>query len=339
MMRVTSSALVLILLASFHVTAESRTDEGITAFQAGRYSAAAIALKGATDDRGKAYLALTQAAQGNCPSALPALTRSGTRDAALRRLAGLAAVRCYTATGNGPAAESLLNSLLQTFPGDADLLYAQAKLHMKAFNDATMQMFQRTPASYRVHQLSAEIFEIQNRFDEAAAEYRKAIELNPKAPDLHFRLGRAILLESHEGKALDQAAEQFRQELALSPEDSATEFQLAQIAQVKGDIPEAKTRLQRALDLSSSFVAPRIALAKLNTRDKDYDNAIRLLIEAIQLQPSNESAHYALMTAYRDSGRMSEAKAEKAVLDKLQKPPESEFSDFLKKLGEKSNPQ
>jgi hypothetical protein len=32
---------------------------------------------------------------------------------------------------------------------------------------------------------------------------------------------------------------------------------------------------------------------------------------------------------------MDKAKSEKAILDKLQKPPEGEFSDFLKKLGEK----
>jgi hypothetical protein len=31
---------------------------------------------------------------------------------------------------------------------------------------------------------------------------------------------------------------------------------------------------------------------------------------------------------------MDKAKQEKAILDKLQKPPEGEFSDFLKKLGE-----
>jgi hypothetical protein len=32
---------------------------------------------------------------------------------------------------------------------------------------------------------------------------------------------------------------------------------------------------------------------------------------------------------------MEKAKAEKAILDRLQKPPQGEFSDFLKRLGEK----
>jgi hypothetical protein len=53
------------------------------------------------------------------------------------------------------------------------------------------------------------------------------------------------------------------------------------------------------------------------------------------MQPANESAHYALMMAYRDSGQMEKAKAQKAELDRLQRPPEGEFTQFLKRLGEK----
>jgi DNA-binding SARP family transcriptional activator len=73
----------------------------------------------------------------------------------------------------------------------------------------------------------------------------------------------------------------------------------------------------------------------VETLDKRYDRAISLLSQAVELQPANETAHYALLTAYRDAGQTDKAKSEKAILDKLQKPPEGEFSDFLKKLGEK----
>ena len=57
------------------------------------------------------------------------------------------------------------------------------------------------------------------------------------------------------------------------------------------------------------------------------------------VQPANEAAHYALMMTYRDSGQLEKAKSEKAVLDRLQRPPEGEFTQFLKKLGEKPPPQ
>ena len=56
-------------------------------------------------------------------------------------------------------------------------------------------------------------------------------------------------------------------------------------------------------------------------------------------QPASESAHYALMLAYRNAGRMEDAQLEKAVFEKLKRPPEGEFTEFLKKLGEKAPSQ
>jgi len=322
------------LLAVGIAAADSTRDEGIAAFKAGRYSVALTKLKGTHDKTAGLFLSLTQAALGDCKAALPGLT-ANISDPISYRLSGLAAVKCYSITGDHANAFALLQRLQQRFPNDPDVLYTSAKLYMKAFNDTTLAMFQRAPASYRVHELSAEIFEVENRYSDAMAEYRKAIELNPNAPDLHFRLGRAILLQSHNPEALEQAASEFRSELKLSPEDGACEFQLGQISQVEGKAVDAKSHFERAVSLSPTFVQALIALGKLDTQEKQYGEAISLLSRATGIQPANEAAHYVLLTAYRDSGQMDKAQAEKTILDKLQKPPEGEFSEFLKKLGEK----
>ncbi|MFL6463958.1 MAG: tetratricopeptide repeat protein [Bryobacteraceae bacterium] len=327
--------ITIALLLSTIGNAQSAADEGIAAFKEGRYSLALAKLKGTKDPTGSAFLALAQAATGDCKSALLSMAALQPQDPVLQRLIGLAQVKCYGATGDNAHAFALSDQLQKQYPNDADVHYTAAKLHMKAFNDATFAMFQRTPASYRVHELSAEIFETQNRYAEAISEYRKAIELNPKAPDLHFRLGRAILLQSHDAQALDGAATEFQSELKLSPEDSASEFQLGQIALVKNNYADAKTRFERALTLSPNFVQAQISLAKVHLQEKNYAQAIRLLTQATTAQPANESAHYNLLTAYRNAGQLDKAKEEKAVLDRLQKTPEGEFSDFLKKLGEK----
>ncbi|HXE13775.1 MAG TPA: tetratricopeptide repeat protein [Bryobacteraceae bacterium] len=322
-------------------SAESLRDEGIAAFNRGQYSVALDKLQRAVsadsqDAKARVFLALTQAARNDCPPALPVLKAdSKNPDNQLARLAGLATVKCDEAGGRELDAMMILDRLQQRFPADADVLYAVAKLHMKAFNEATRRMYQRTPSSYRVHELSAEIFEIQNRFDEAVDEYQKAIALNPNAPDLHFRLGRALLLRSHSGAALEQASQAFLAELKLNPEDAASEFQLGQIAGAQNKPDAARAHFEKALVLSPSFPEAMVALGKLDAQAKQYDRAISLLKRAIGLQPANETAHYALMMAYRDSGQMEKAKAEKAELDRLQRPPEGEFTQFLKKLGEK----
>ncbi|MGA8029932.1 MAG: tetratricopeptide repeat protein [Bryobacteraceae bacterium] len=329
---------VLILIAAGLSAGQSAREEGIAAFRDGLYSVALTKLNGARDKTAAIFLALTEAALGDCKKALPGLTGS-IGDPVLSRLTGLAAVKCFSLTGDNANAYSLLERLERQFPSDPDVLYTAAKWHMKAFNDATFAMFQRAPASYRVHELSAEIFEVENRYSDAIAEYRKSIEMNPNAPELHFRLGRAILLQSHNPEALDSAASEFNSELKLSPEDSACEFQLGQIAQVKGKSADARSHFERALSLSPSFVQALIALGKLDIQEKQYAEAISLFTRATEAQPTNETAHYALLTAYRDSGQMEKAKAEQAVLKHLQKPPEGEFSDFLKKLGEKQPDQ
>jgi tetratricopeptide (TPR) repeat protein len=335
MMRAISFQPLSILLLACTLAAESPREEGIRAFHEGRYSVALAKLKNAKDPAGEVFFALTEAALGDCKAALPQLTKTGTGDPALSRLAGLAAAKCYASTGDDANAFTVLQHLRQRFPNNPDVLYTTARLHMKSFNDATFAMFQRAPSSYRVHQLSAEVFEVENRYSDAVAEYRKAIEMNPNAPDLHYRLGRAILLASHDPNSLEQAAAEFRAELKLNPEDGACEFQLGQIAQVQSKTGEAKSHFERAISLSPNFVQALVSLGKLYSQEKRQTEAISVLVRATQLQPANETAHYALLTAYRDSGQMDKAKQEKTILDRLQKPPEGEFSDFLKRLGEK----
>jgi len=336
--------LAAIGLFTLHGAAQNaQRDQGIKAFEEGRYSIALSALRSAVkqnphDETAAVFLALTQAAMGNCKAALAELSKP-RRDAVLDRLSGIAEAKCESASGNEAAAFSRLQQLKTRFPNDADILYLDATLHMKAFNDATFAMFQHTPSSYRVHELSAQIFEVQNRYSEAIAEYKKAIELNPNAPGLHYRLGRAMLLASHSPQALQEAAEEFQAELRISPEDSACEFQLGQIAQTQSNMAQAQAHFERAIQLSPDFTQALIALGKIYSQEKQYSQAIELLSRATRIQPSNEAAHYALMTAYRDAGQMEKATAEKMVLDHLQKPPEGEFSDFLKKLGEKQPAQ
>jgi tetratricopeptide (TPR) repeat protein len=238
-------------------------------------------------------------------------------------------VQCLIGAERLAEAFPVLARLESEFPSDADVLYQSARLHMRAFNDAVSRMFQRTPASYRVNQLSGEIFEIQGRIQEAIGEYRKAIAKNPKAVNLHYRLGRALALESQH----DEAVREFEAELRLNPADALAEYQMAQILALQQKSAEAAERFEKSLTLKPDFVEAMIALAKLRP-----SSAVALLEKATELAPKNESARYALLIAYRNAGRMEDAQKQKAELDRLQRPPEGEFTEFLKKLGEKPQP-
>lgn len=275
-------------------------------------------------------VALKRAAAGECEAVLPDLEKSS-----LRREAGLALAQCHIAAKRFDAAGPVVLRLEKQFPSDPDVLYLAANYHMRAWNDAIYRMYQKAPSSWRVDQLSAEVFETQGKYVEAVGEYRKAIAKSPKSLNLHYRAGRALLQQSHDPAVLEDARREFEAELALNPADAVAEYQVAQIWAARGNQAEASKRFERAAQLRPDFPEALIAVAKLRSDAKRYNEAVPLLERAIRLQPRAENAHYALMMAYRNAGRTADAQREKAELDRLQKPPEGEFTDFLKRLGEK----
>ncbi|WP_321472529.1 tetratricopeptide repeat protein [uncultured Paludibaculum sp.] len=326
----------------FALSAGAQTDpllSGLEAYRKGDLPAAERNLRIAAkspDPRASAFLALTLAATGRCDEAVPALKQAykGT-NAEIARLAGLAFVQCRLTSGPVEEAAAVINELKAKHPADADVLYQSARLYMRAWNDTIYLLYQKAPSSFRVNQLSGEVLETQGQFTEAAAEYRKAIAKNPRALNLHFRLGRALLMSAHSPDVLDAAMREFQAELALNPSDSVVLYQIAQILQNQQKPQEAAAKLQQALALNPEFPEALIALGKVRVDEKKNDEAITLLQRAVKLSPGSESAHYSLMMAYRNAGRMAEARREKAELDRIQKAPEGEFTDFLKKLGEK----
>jgi tetratricopeptide (TPR) repeat protein len=317
--------------------------KGIQEFREGKYEAAKTTLGQALrqkpgDAHARTFLALARAATGDCDAASSDLSATFATSPIpdLRRLAGVALAQCHLAANRPDAALPIVMELEKQFPADADVLYEAAKVYMKGWNDVVFQMFQKTPASYRVNQVSAEIFEVQGRYAEAAAEYRKAIEKNPAAVNLHFRLARAVLMQSHSAEAIGEARREFEAELKLNPGDAVAEYEIGQILVTENRPQEAAPRFERAMTLAPDFAEALLAVGRMRSDAKRYDDAIPLLERAVRLQPENESAHYNLMIAYRNAGRTAEALREKAEIDKLERPPAGEFTEFLKKLGEKA---
>lgn len=332
-------AISALILVSALFGQEEALQKGIAEFNRGQYSAAETWLEKAPDTaQRRAFLALTRAARGHCETGQKALAEqfADGGDPELRRLSGLALTQCMLSLGHYDEASPVLARLKALYPADADVLYESARLHMKAWNETVHEMFQTIPNSYRVNQISAEIFEIQNRYQEAASEYRKAIEKNPAALNLHFRLGRDLLLEAHSAENLALARREFEKELELNPGDAVAEYEVGQILLATQQVVEATRRFERAAALSPTFPEALQALAKLRLEAKQYGEAVALLEKVVRLQPGNESAHYSLMLAYRDLGRASDAAREQAELDKLRESPQGEFTDFLKRLGEKA---
>ena len=341
-MRVISFLMVGLAATLSAQNAENVLDQGIEQFHKGQYGTALQSFERAVnlspaDARGITFLAITRAAMGDCNRSIGELKlqSSRNRDPEIRKLAGLAFIQCLLPHNEFTEIIPVLGDLQKAFPTDPDVLYEAAKVYNKAWNFTIYDLFQKAPASFRVNQLSAEVFETQGRYAEAAAEYKKAIDKNGSALNLHYRMGRALLLQGHDSASFAQAREHFEAELKLNPADAAVEYQIGQICLNEQKSAEAADRFEKALAIAPNFAEALVALAKLRLAAKQNAEAVALLERAVKSQPSMEAAHYNLMLAYRESGKSKDAQREKQVLDRLQRPPEGEFTDFLKKIGDK----
>jgi len=341
-MRAIKRSLVPLALSALAMAQPSDLLHGLQRFQRGDYAGAEVqfrdVLKKGDDATARTFLALVEAGTGRCREALPDLDKgfSDSRGADTQRLAGLALAQCQIRESRTEDAFRTLERLKTLYPDDADVLYQTARFYMGAWNQTVREMFQKNPASFRVNQLSAEVFETESKYDAAIDEYRKALAKSPQTIGLHFRLGRAILMQSHEAAALREALPEFEAELRLNPRDAAAEYEIAQVLLAEQKPDDALPHLQRAADLAPDFPEALIALAKCRAEHGQNAAAIPLLEHAVELTPRSQAAHLALMLAYRNAGRAQDAQAQKEIVDKLMKPPEGEFSEFLKKLGERN---
>jgi tetratricopeptide (TPR) repeat protein len=311
---------------------------GVALYGSGRPADAASALQTALHlDPGQmqaeVFLGLSDADLGHCQDATPLLSKHFKTDTELklRRLVGLSLLGCDLASSQLDLAEDVAQSLRQTYPDDPDVLYNLAELYTRLWDSVAADLMEKHPESYRVHQLGGEVMEAQGRTDRAIKEYELALKENPKVPQLNYRIGR-LILQGGGTNANQEALEKFQQELALNASDAPSEYWIGVIDTNQHKTKEAEEHLRRSESLDPGFADPCIGLAKLLLQEKQPEKAVRELQKAIQLQPNDATAHYELMEAYRDQGKLAEAQQEMAAFQKLQKANAASFRSQLDSL-------
>jgi tetratricopeptide (TPR) repeat protein len=180
----------------------------------------------------------------------------------------------------------------------------------------------------------------QGQLDEAMAEYRRAIELDPKGASSHYKLGicwhargrldeamaenrRAIELDPKGGAAhnglgmcwqargrLDEAMAEYRRAIELDPKASWAHCQLGICLQARGRLDEATAEYRRAIELDpkASWAHHQLGIC-LQGRGR-LDEATAAYRRAIELDPKGATAHHRLGTCWQARGRLDEAMAE-----------------------------
>ena len=260
--------------------------------------------------------AIKLAESGHCAEALPSLKRfinqAGTSD--LKRSLGLNGVRCAMTLNQTNTALIFLQVLTRDFPRDPDVLYLAVHAYSDLSTRASQQLAENAPGSYQAHELLAESFEMQGKWDDAAREYQTILKQNPSMPGIHFRLGRVLLSEPNPPPTMaEEAQQQFEDELKIDPTNAGAEYILGELAGQKQQWDEAIGHFTRASKLDPGFGAAFVGLGASLVSEKRFADAIPPLETAVKLQPGNPAAHYNLAVAYSRSGRKAEADREFAI--------------------------
>ena len=311
---------------------------GVALYGSGRPTEAASALQTALrldpgQRQAEVFLGLSDADTGRCRDATPLLAKhfGAQTELKLRRLVGLSLLGCYVTSSEFDSAQNVAQTLRQAYPNDPDVLYNLAELYTRLWDTVAADLMEKHPESFRVHQLGGEVMEAQGRTDRAIKEYQLALKENPRVPQLNYRIGRLILRAG--GPDADQRAlEKFQQELAVNSDDAPSEYWIGVVYTNQHKAREAEEHFQRSKNLDPEFAAPYVGLAKVLLQEKQPQRAIGELQKAIQLEPNDAAAHYELMEAYRDQGKLAEAQREMAVFQKLEKSNAESFRSRLDSL-------
>jgi len=253
---------------------------------------------------------------GHCAEAMPLLKKSfpQTSDKDLKLKIGFDAVRCAMTLNQADLAVDFLRLLNREFPHAPEVLYLTVHIYSDLSLRASQELADVAPSSSEARQLNAESLEVQGKWDEAAAEYRRILEHNPHAIGIHFRLGRLLLSKPDPDASMtDQAKEEFQQELEIDPTNAGAEYVLGELARQAQHIPEAIEHFTRATKLDASFGDAFLGLGMALVFNKQYSDAILPLETAVKLQPANPAGHYQLAIAYGRTGRKEDAKREAAL--------------------------
>lgn len=256
------------------------------------------------------------AENGHCTEALRLLKKSirQVTDQDLKKRLGLDGVHCAM-THNQPY-ESLdfLAVLSREFPRDPEVLYAATHAYSDLSLRASQDLAREAPFSYQVHLLNAEALELQGKWDEAAAEYRRILEINPFLPGTHARLGRALISKPEpSAETVQQAKKNFEEELEIDPKNASAEYVLGELAKDDNDSSAAIRHFSRATKLDITFAEAYLGLGTALVSAKRFGEAIPPLETYEKLAPDSPTGHFQLALAYAGVGRKEDANREAAL--------------------------
>jgi tetratricopeptide (TPR) repeat protein len=275
-------------------------------------------------------LGVAEFKQAHFQAAVEPLKLALQADPASTQARVLLALSCYAA-GRYAEVVAYLSPAVEADPSNTELrqTLAQSSLwagqYQRTLTEA-QELLRQNPHSAPTRMLMGEALDAMDKDDEAIDEFQAAAKESPKEPNVHFALGYLYWKQ----KEYDDAEREFRAELANDPEHSQSCAYLGDTLLRENNPSAAAPLLKKASQLRNDIRIAYLDLGIIYTEQKKYDEALKHLKHAEQIDPSRPDAHYRLARLYQDLGRQSEASQEFAKVSKLH---EDNTDDLLGKIA------
>ena len=275
----------------------------------------------------QALLGMAEKRTGDIKSALGDLQKAfpELKERKIQIDTGMELIEIYSGSGDLDKAAATVSVLRELDPTNVELTYTAYRIYSDLVDESRLSLIVVAPNSARTHQMMAHELARQGKADEAIANYREALKIDPKLPGLHFELAE-MLNNSTIPNGRQEAESEYRAALAVNPSDEKSECRLGDLAALRGDPKAANEHYERALKLLPNDAEANIGLAKTLMSMNQSEKALPLLEHAVKLDPTSAVAHFRLSTIYRQMGRTADAQRE---LEQYQK-----YKDMKEKLRE-----
>ena len=259
------------------------------------------------------------ATKGRCSEALAILKKLNLSqvEKQVRYSSRMAMARCALSLSEDQTTFDALMALRREFPNDPQVLYITTHFLSEMAMRASQQLAAAAPNSYQALELEAESFESQGNWDRAELIYKKILADNPRAPGVHYRLGRVAVARSDSPENAEDAKKQFELELTIDPLNAGAEFWLGELARRNEQWDDAVARLTKAQTLDPGFAEAYLALGMTYISAMHPENAITPLERYVKIVPDDPTGHYQLSIAYGRIGRRADQQRELKVQQEL----------------------
>lgn len=155
--------------------------------------------------------------------------------------------------------------------------------------------------AYRANNIGVALLE-QFKFNEAADQFRRALQIDPALPIARINLCIALYYEPDLVSALREA----RAAAAKLPDAPQPQYILGLIAKSQNRSEDAATAFQRVLKMDPADVGANVNLGQMYLQQRKYADAVPLLRASLQAEPYNETATYVLGLVLSRNGQREE---------------------------------